>query len=51
MSLLEQMKMSPAQATEMFIKLRDTKKAKDDEHKKSVVEACRCNGQARRGPP
>ena len=38
MSLLEQMKMSPAQATEMFIKLRDTKKAKDDEHKKSVAK-------------
>ena len=36
MSLLEQMKMSPAQATEMFIKLRDTKKAKDAEHKKSL---------------
>jgi type I site-specific restriction endonuclease len=35
-SLLEQMNMSPAQATEMFIKLRDTKKAKDEEHKKSV---------------
>jgi type I site-specific restriction endonuclease len=35
-SLLEQMNMSPAQATEMFIRLRDTKKAKDEEHKKSV---------------
>ena len=34
--LLEQMNMSPAQATEMYIKLRDTKKAKDAEHKKSL---------------
>jgi len=36
MSLLEAMKMSPAQATDMYIKLRDTKKLKDEEHKKSL---------------
>ena len=38
MSLLEQMKMSPAQATEMYIKLRDTKKEKDKAHKESLVK-------------
>jgi hypothetical protein len=31
--LLDQMKMSPAQATDMYIKLRDTKKEKDEAHK------------------
>jgi hypothetical protein len=36
MSILEQMKMTPAGATELYIKLRDTKKAKDDEHKESL---------------
>ena len=36
MSILEQMNMSPARATEMYIKLRDTKKAKDAEHKESL---------------
>ncbi len=34
--LLEQMNMSPAQATEMYIKLRDTKKAKDAEHTETL---------------
>jgi hypothetical protein len=38
MSLLDTMKMSPAAATEMYIKLRDTKKEKDEEHKKSLVK-------------
>jgi hypothetical protein len=33
MPLLDQMKMSPAQATDMYIKLRDTKKEKDEAHK------------------
>ena len=36
MSILEQMKMTPAGATELYIKLRDTKKAKDAEHKESL---------------
>jgi len=42
MSLLDTMKLSPAQATEMYIKLRDTKKSRDDAHKESmkkIVEA------------
>jgi len=35
MPLLDQMKMSPAQATDMYIKLRDTKKEKDEAHKQA----------------
>jgi hypothetical protein len=34
--LLDTMKLSPAQATEMYIKLRDTKSARDDAHKESM---------------
>jgi len=36
MFLLENMKLSPGAATEMYIKLRDTKKARDDAHKESM---------------
>ncbi len=35
-TILEQINLSPGQATEMYIKLRDTKKQKDDEHKESL---------------
>ena len=35
-SILEQIHMTPGQATEMYIKLRDTKKQKDDAHKESL---------------
>ena len=38
MSILEQMQMTAAQATETYIKLRDTKKLKDEEHKESVAK-------------
>jgi hypothetical protein len=34
--ILEEIGMNPGQATEMFIKLRDTKKEKDDAHKESL---------------
>jgi hypothetical protein len=36
MSLLDTMKLSPASATEMYIKLRDAKKVRDDAHKESM---------------
>ena len=42
MSLLDTMKLSPGAATEMYIKLRDAKKTRDDAHKESmkkIVEA------------
>ena len=48
MSLLEQMKMSPAQATEMYIKLRDTKKAKGRRAQRVTQEDRRRHGQTRR---
>jgi hypothetical protein len=35
-TILESINLSPGAATEMYIKLRDTKKQKDDEHKKSL---------------
>jgi hypothetical protein len=38
MSILESMQMTPADATAMYIRLRDTKKLKDEEHKKSLVK-------------
>ena len=38
MSVLEQMKMSAADATAMYIKLRDTKKEMDEAHKKSTAK-------------
>ena len=34
--ILEQMNMTAAQATEIYIKLRDTKKEKDEAHKESL---------------
>lgn len=36
MTILEAMQMTPGKATELYIKLRDTKKEKDDAHKESV---------------
>jgi hypothetical protein len=36
MSILENMNMTAADATAMYIKLRDTKKEKDEAHKKSL---------------
>jgi hypothetical protein len=36
MSILENMQMTAADATAMYIKLRDTKKEKDEAHKKSL---------------
>lgn len=38
MMILEQMKLSPAQATEMYIKLRDVKAEKDKAHKESLAK-------------
>jgi len=35
-TILESISMSPGQATEAYIKLRDMKKQKDDEHKESL---------------
>ena len=35
-TILETIRMTPGQATEMYIKLRDTKKEKDEAHKKSL---------------
>lgn len=35
-TILEAINLTPGQATEMYIKLRDTKKQKDDAHKKSL---------------
>lgn len=37
-TILEAINLTPGQATEMYIKLRDTKKQKDDEHKKSLAK-------------
>ncbi len=36
--ILEQMKLSPAQATEMYVKLRDAKAEKDKAHKESLTK-------------
>lgn len=36
MSILESISLTPGQATELYIKLRDTKKEKDEAHKKSL---------------
>ncbi len=38
MYILEQMKLSPAQATEMYVKLRDAKAEKDKAHKESLTK-------------
>jgi len=35
-TILESIGLTPGKATELFIKLRDTKKQKDDEHKESL---------------